>query len=253
MIKNLVIGGCVYNDEHRFLKEWLENLSKLNCKIFIIEDGSSDNSLSICEKYTSYILQTNRLYPQGENLIRKLWWDEASKLINNGDYLFPLDTDEFLTENSIIHFEEELYNCEKNDCDAITVDNYDMWNENEYRDEPEKGWIHSTKPLVNCIKFNKNKQYLWYQMYLHCGSIPANAYCCAYPSKLQIKHYGFYTPQLREDKVKFYEKYDPYDIIGAKNKQYATILDDNPKLFPFVDNYTKTDFPKGNRWPNYIL
>ena len=60
MIKNLIVGGCVYNDEHKFLRPWLESLKKLTDKIFIIEDGSTDNSLLICREYTPYILQTNR-------------------------------------------------------------------------------------------------------------------------------------------------------------------------------------------------
>lgn len=254
MIKNLVMGGCIYNEEHKFLIPWLESLKKITDKIFIIDDGSTDNTLSICEKYTSYILKTDRLYPKGENILRKLWWDEASKLINNGDFIFPLDADEILTDNSILHFEEEIYNCLKKDGDAIAMDYYDMWNENEYRDEPEKGWVRTTRPMNNCVKFNKNKKYLWYQMYIHCGSVPANAYYCVYPSKLQIKHYAFSTLELRKNKINFYEKYDPYDIIGAKNKEYASFLDENPKLYPFIDNYeNKIIIEAKNRWPRYTL
>ena len=236
-MNNLIIGNCIYNEEHRFLTLWLETISKLTDKIVIIDDGSTDNSLSICSKYTHYIFQTNRMYKLGENKIRKLWWDKASEIANDGDFLFPIDADNIITDNSISNFEKEMYNCQKLEGDAISMHCYDMWNENQYREEPAKGWIQSLIPYTFCVKLNKKRKYSFNNMYIHCGSVPINSYFSAYYSKLQIKHLGFSTPDLRKEKVEFYKEYDPYDIIGAKNKKYASFLDENPILKNFKDNF----------------
>ena len=238
-MNNIIVGGCIYNEEKKFLKKWLEAISKITNKILIIDDGSTDNSLSICSKYTSYILQTNRLYFMGENKLRELWWNEASKIANDGDFLFPIDADNIITENSILNLEKEIYNCNKLNGDAIAGHCYDMWNEKEYREEPEKGWFESTKPWINCVKLDKTKQYYWYNMYIHCGSIPINGYFSAYPCKLQMQHLGFSTPELRKEKINFYNQYDPHDIINEKNRKYKSFLDENPKLYPFIDLYEK--------------
>ena len=251
-MNNLIIGGNVYNDEHKFLIPWLENISKLNSKIVIIDDGSTDNSLSICSKYTSYIFQTNRLFEQGENKIRQLWWEKATEIAEEGDFIFPLDTDVTLTENSILYYYEELEKCIKNNCDALCGTQYDMWNKEYYREEPEKKWVENLHPWKIGIKYKKNYKYYWNEMPIHCGQLPINAFFSIYPTKIQGQHWGYSTPELRRKKVDFYNKYDPYDITEVGKIRYDSIMDENPHLYPFIDNYIENNYNKNyNKWIYY--
>ena len=237
-MNNLIIGGLVYNEEYKFLHQWLENNSKLSNKIVIIDDGSTDNSLTICSKYTSYISQTNNLMNKNESLLRKTLWDKCIELANNGDYIFISDNDELLTENSLENFEKIINIANSLECDAISYILYDMWNNDYYRED--KYWTAHKKLWTHCIKYNKNKNYYWNTNQLHCGRLPINSFNISFPSKLQVKHMGYSTLELRKKKFEFYNNLDPNGIYGIK-EQYNSILDKNPNLIKFKDNFEENN------------
>lgn len=234
-MNNLIIASLVYNEEHRFLEKYLNSISKLTNKIVIIDDGSTDNSLNICSKYTSNIFQTNRVFDDKEPELRKMLWDKTILLAQDGDFILNSDCDEIFTENSLNHFEEAIYNCNKLGADALGWTKYDMWNKNQYREE-NPYWIASKKIWIWCVKYKKNYNYYWRNNKHHGGSVPINSYFCAYPSKLQIQHWAYSTLELREEKVNFYKRIDPEAQWGIK-EQYDSILDENPTLIDFKDNF----------------
>lgn len=234
-MNNLIIGVIVYNEEKRFLKSFLDSISKLTNKIVIVDDGSTDNSLSICSKYTSNIYQTNRLYDKNEAELRKYLWDKTSLLADNGDFIFNSDADEIFTPNSLNYFEQYLYECNKLGGDSISWIKYDMWNETQYREEPPL-WTASQRFWTWCVKYRKNYNYYWTDMKIHGGSVPINSYFCTLPTKLQIQHWAYSTLELRNEKVNFYKQYDPEAKFGNK-KQYESILDKNPILIDFKDSF----------------
>ena len=78
--------------------------------------------------------------------------------------------------------------------------------------------------------------YYWTNMKIHGGSVPINSYFSAYPSKLQIQHWAYSTLELRKQKVDFYKTYDEGAKCGNK-QQYDSILDENPNLIDFKDNF----------------
>ena len=234
-MNNLVLGCLVYNEENRFLKEYLENMSQLTNKIVIIDDGSTDNSISICSKYTSEIYLTDRLMTKDESLLRKTLWDKCCNLCNKNDYILIQDCDEFYTKNSLENFEKAIKTGESLGADSIAIKKYDMWNENQYRENPPY-WQAHFNFLIWCAKYKPNYTYYWNNMKLHCGSLPVNAYYCAFPTKLQVQHLAYSTPELRQQKVKFYQELDPKAKWGIK-AQYDSILDENPTLINFKDNF----------------
>lgn len=237
-MNNLIIGLIVYNEENKFLNEVLESISKLSNKIVVIDDGSTDNSVGICSKYTSNIYQTNRLYNENEAKLRNMLWEKTSIIANDGDFIYNSDCDEIFTPNSLLHFEEAIWNCNKLGADSIAWTLYDMWNKNQYREEPPL-WTASKRLWTRCIKFKKNYTYYWNNLKLHCGSIPINGYFCTLPTKLQIQHWAYSTPELRQQKVEFYKHYDPNAIYGNK-EQYESILDTTPILKDFKDNFEES-------------
>lgn len=234
-MNNLILGCLVYNEEKRFLNQYLEKMSQLTNKIVIIDDGSTDNSIQICSKYTSEIYQTNRLMTKDESLLRRTLWDKCSLLCNNDDYILIQDCDEFYTENSLENFERALKTGEKLGADSLAIKKYDMWNKTQYREDPPYWQVHF-QFLIWCVKYRKNYNYYWNNMKLHCGSLPINSYFNAFPSKLQVQHLAYSTPELRQQKVDFYKNLDPNAQWGIK-EQYDSILSENPTLIDFKDNY----------------
>jgi len=237
-MNNLIIGGLVYNEEHKFLKQWLENYSKLTKKIVIVDDGSTDNSVSICSQYTSNIFKTDRLMTKNESQLKSTLWNKCVEIANNNDYILIIDNDELMTKNSIQHFEEELYNCKKMDGDSLGWTKYDMWNSTQYRSD--NIWTAHNRLWVWCVKFKKNYDYYWDNNLLHSNNLPINSYFSIYKTRLQIQHWAYSTPELREQKRKYYNDLDKDGRWGNLN-QYNSIFDENPTLIDFKDNFEDTE------------
>ena len=238
-MNNLILGCLVYNEEKRFLNQYLEKMSQLTNKIVIVDDGSTDNSVQICSKYTSEIYQTDRLMTKDESLLRRTLWDKCSLLCNNDDYILIQDCDEFYTEKSLENFEKEIKIGESLGADSLAIKKYDMWNNTQYREDPPF-WKAHLQFLIWCVKYKKDYNYYWNNMKLHCGSLPINSYYSAFPSKLQVQHLAYSNLKLRQQKVDFYKKLDPNPNDFMKI-QYNSILDENPTLINFKDNYEDTN------------
>ena len=238
-MNNLIIGGRVYNEEHKFLKQWLEKYSKLTNKIVIIDDGSTDNSVSICSKYTSYIYETNHLFKDETPKLNNLLWNYCTKIANNNDFILIIDNDELMTEKSIEHFEEQIYNCNKLDGDSISWAKYDMWNQTQYREDPPL-WMAHRMLWTWCVKYKKNYNYYWDNIKIHSILIPINSFYSNYPTKLQIQHMAYSTPELRLAHRKFYDELDKKGEWDSIEK-YNSILDENPTLIDFKDNFEDTE------------
>lgn len=237
-MNNLIIGTLVYNDEHKFLKQYLDKISQLTNKIVIIDDGSTDNSVSICSKYTSNIFKTDRIMTKSESLLRTALWNKCVQIANNNDFILILDSDELLTLNSIKHFEEKIYECNKLDGDSISTILYDMWNVSQYREDLPL-WKAHKNLWVWCCKYRKNYRYYWDNNKLHSNRLPINSHFSIYLTNLQIQHMSYSTPELRLAKRKYYDTLDKngeWDSI----KKYNSILDENPTLIDFKDNFEDT-------------
>ena len=234
-MSNLIVGTLVYNEEHKFLKQYLDNISKIADNLIIIDDGSTDNSLSICKQYTNNILQTNHLFQTNESQLRQLLWNCCVEKCKEDDFILIQDCDELYTNSSLQRFRLVMEAANKIQADGIGFYLYDMWNENQYREESPY-WTASQHLWIRCVRYKKNYTYYWNANKLHCGSLPINAYYCAIPSRLQIKHMAYSTLELRQKKVEFYNNLDPQGQYGIK-AQYNSILDEKPILKEFKDNF----------------
>ena len=237
-MSNLIVGSLVYNEEHKFLEQYLSGISKIADKLILIDDGSTDNSLLICKKYSNDVWVTNNLFKINESKLRQLLWDKCIEQCEDNDFILIQDCDELYTESSLQHFHQVINAADKIQADAISFYLYDMWNNKQYREEPPY-WTASQRYWVKCIRYKKNYTYYWNENKLHCGSLPINAYCCALPSRLQIKHMAYSTLELRKKKVEFYNNLDPYAEYGIK-AQYDSILNENPILKDFKDNFEES-------------
>jgi len=238
-MSRLIVGSLIYNEEHKFLQEYLNKVSKIADELIFIDDGSTDNSVNICKQYTNNIFITNHLFQQNESQLRQLLWKECCNFCKNDDFIFILDCDELLTESSIKYFHQAIEAANNLQADGISLILYDMWNKTQYREEVPY-WTASRHYWTRCVRYKKNYTYYWNNNKLHCGSLPINSYYAAIPTKLQIQHMAYSTPALRQKKVEFYNKLDPEGQFGIK-EQYNSILSDNPTLIDFKDNFEDTD------------
>lgn len=238
-INNLVIGTLVYNEEHKFLKKYLNKISQLTDKLVFIDDGSTDNSLSICKQYSQSVFVSDGLFKINESILRQNLWQKCAELCDKNDYILILDCDELLPQSSIDNFEKFLKINDELGGDGIGFNLYDMWNETQYREEPPY-WVASLRSNPRCIKYKKNYKYYWNNRKIHCGPFPINAYFSILPTCLQIQHMAYTTPELREKKLEFYKTYDKQPDNFLIN-QYNSICAENPILKDFKDSFIDYD------------
>ena len=144
----------VYNGE-KFIKKCLDsviNQTYNNLEILIINDGSTDNTLELCEEYKErdkrikIITQNNKGLAESRNV-----GIENS----NGEYLYFVDVDDFISEDVI----EYLYNlCKKYEVSMATCMSMDIYDYNyEIKNIEEKIRIISGKDMLKKILLSEDR------------------------------------------------------------------------------------------------
>ena len=122
----------VYNGE-KFIKKCLENIinqTYKNLEILVVNDGSTDNTLSICQEIKDNRIRIINQENKGLSLSRNVGIDNS-----NGEYLFFIDVDDWIDEDTI----EYLYklckenNAEMSTCRAIEVYSEELENNNSVK------------------------------------------------------------------------------------------------------------------------
>ena len=107
----------IYNSEH-YLDRCIQsviNQTEKDFELVLVDDGSSDNSCNICEKWVS-------AYPEKIRLIRK---DNSGSLFtrricleaSKGDYLYVMDSDDYLIDKDALRLIRQTIEREK--CDLV--------------------------------------------------------------------------------------------------------------------------------------
>ncbi len=151
----------VFNVED-YLKQCIESILKQtykNLEIIILNDGSTDNSKSICEIYKKKDSRI-KLYSKkngGLSSARNYGLEKS-----NGDYILFVDSDDFI-ENWMV---EELINkCEQNDCQIGMIGVYKFFSSQKFYKESnfnQFGKVNSLIALKNCLL---NGFYAWNKIY----------------------------------------------------------------------------------------
>lgn len=113
----------VYNGE-RFIKKCLENIinqTYKNLEILVVNDGSTDNTLSICKEIKDNRIRIINQENKGLSLSRNVGIDNAK-----GEYLFFIDVDDWIDEDTI----EYLYKlCKENKAEMSTCRAIEVYKE----------------------------------------------------------------------------------------------------------------------------
>lgn len=135
----------IYNSE-KFLRKCLEsilNQSFLNYELLLINDGSTDSSLEICEEYYKKNKEKIRLYSnqnQGCSASRNFGISKAT-----GKYIIFIDSDDWIEPNML----ESMYNKALEEHSDIVISGAYF----EYKNE---------KIELEIIPTKENKDYFWF-------------------------------------------------------------------------------------------
>ena len=216
-------------NEERWIEKSLESASEICQEIVILDDCSTDSTVSICKKFPNVvdIYERKEPLPLDEARDRNLLLEMALK--RNPDYVLSIDGDEIIMPNSKEIFLEEL-NVIYPESKIFEFQFLYVWDQlNKIRYDGLYGKTWQPRLLKIDSDFSKLRiKESNYSGNLHCGSIPI-------PSKLsdrlirsnvKILHYGNFDNNLRQKKFKFYNQIDPNNqeqdgyvhIISEKGK-----------------------------------
>ena len=138
----------VFNGE-KYIKKCLDsviNQTYKNLEILIINDGSTDNTLNICESYKDERIKIISQENIGISRSRNVGIDNS-----NGNYLYFVDVDDFISPDTI----EYLYNLiQKYDVPIATCNSIDIYDYNiAIKNEKENTYIISAKEMLKRILF----------------------------------------------------------------------------------------------------
>jgi glycosyltransferase involved in cell wall biosynthesis len=223
----ITLSMIVKDEEHRYLSQVLGRLKGHIDEAVIIDDGSSDHTVEMCQRILRdiplHIIENEESLFSSESVLRKQQWDETIK--TQPDWILNLDADELLEDSfwktvqqHIDHPEYDMY------CFRL----YDMWNATHYR-EDEYWNAHTTyRPFL--MRYQPAFHYVWNDSNQHCGRFPLNIFSLKKAEKeSRIQHFGWAREEDREAKFKRYQDLDPNAIYGIK-EQYDSILAASPNL-----------------------
>ena len=142
----------VYNGE-KYIKKCIDSIINQTYKdleILIINDGSTDNTLNICNSYNDSRIRIISEKNKGLSLSRNTGIDNAK-----GEYLYFVDSDDYIEKDTIEYLYDLCikYNSKISCCRELDIHNYDF----NFKNEKEKIDILSSKDYLIKILFNENR------------------------------------------------------------------------------------------------
>lgn len=146
----------VYNGE-KYIKKCLDsiiNQTYKNLEVLIINDGSTDNTLSICNCYDDNRIKIITTENLGLSLSRNVGIDNS-----NGEYIYFVDVDDFIALDTI----EYLYNLSvKYNKEISTCKHLNIYNDNFKVNQPhEKVEELDSKEMLKIIFLKDNSVTIW--------------------------------------------------------------------------------------------
>ena len=231
-------------NESRWIKQSLESISEICKEIVILDDGSTDDTVKICENFPQVVdIHSQNDLPFNETRDKNTLLKMA--LSRDPDFILTLDGDEMIMPNSKQYLFYEL-NVLYPNVNLFEFKELYVWDKpNQYRCD---GVFNNTwsKKLFRLKDQPENLQF-------GRTDFPGNAHCAAFPnnligknqtvkSKINVLHYGYYDEELRRKKYDFLTKLDPNNIdfdgykhIFSGNSKFAGPNGMEFKIIPEIE------------------
>lgn len=141
----------VYNGE-KYIRKCLDSIINQTYKdleILIINDGSTDKTLSICKSYKDKRIRIITTKNQGLSLSRNVGLDNAK-----GDYIYFVDVDDFIELDTIEYLYKlsKKYKTDITTCNSMDIVNYDF----KLKEQEENIEILSSKEMLKKVLLHLN-------------------------------------------------------------------------------------------------
>lgn len=218
---NLIAGIRTKNGASKNLKEALDGAAQFCNRIVVLSDGSTDDTVKMCEDHQAVIEVRHYDRPFDERRDRNELWLMARD--HGADWYITIDDDEVFCMSR--ERAEKLMTCQNPHAKAFSFKWFTMWSENHYRDDDTFGEMAGFRM---CRMDIGRGIHLGNEIGLHCGNIPQwHEKNCAI-SDVRVKHLGFDTAVKRQAKFDFYQEIDTdkkKELIG--HDDYSHIKDEN--------------------------
>lgn len=223
----VLLSMLVKNEADRHLEKVLQHAASYVDEVLIVDDGSTDDSVAVCERVLRSVPHTIVRLPQSsfheEHRLRRMQWELARS--RRPDWILCLDADE-LFEARMQQQMRALVDQDR--FDAIAFRLYDFWDEHNYRDDSLWSAHRTFRPFL--VRALPTLGDTFRQMAQHCGRWPLDiTKLRTATSDLRLKHLGWSRAADRRAKYERYRRLDPKAEHGS-HAQYESILEPNPHL-----------------------
>ncbi|MBI5058202.1 methyltransferase domain-containing protein [candidate division KSB1 bacterium] len=215
-------------NEERWIKDVLDSAARVADDIVIVDDGSTDNTPSICKYHpavSAYYWQNEAETDQRRDKQRCL--EMALEL--NPDWIMGLDADEPLERSAAHRIFEAIRNCPA-DVATLKLESLFMWNDmNHFRSDgiyrricQERLFRVAGQPRDRLIY-----QPTTFKGNGHCTRLPGGIVGKELEIDAKILHMGYMYPDVRARRYEYYRQRDPREFA---NGDYEHLLDQPGQL-----------------------
>lgn len=212
----------VRNEEHRFLRQVLDDLSAYVDEIVILDDASTDSTPDICksyEKVACFARNDEPMFQIHEGRLREKLWAMVEE--TEPDWILAVDADEMFEGR----FKDEVRDLiNQTDYDAVEFRLFDFWNSlTHYRVDGE--WDPWPRFIRLLVRYFPGRTYTWPDLEFHSGRFPVEyrGDILTFHSDIRVKHFGWVNPSEHRAKYEFYRAKD-IKLRGSPCKHTESIL-----------------------------
>lgn len=203
----MICGAIICrNEADRYLKRTLENVTSLCDTFVVVDDGSTDGTVELCESFKPERLITlesiEGFWGKDEASPRKTLWDLAAVTVGADGWIYFSDSD------------HELLGCDRQTMKSLAASEnvnawswplYDCW-ESEDLMRVDGWWIGHDHPRPWMVRAFPSADFkaTWGRTDIHVGHIPQNFPLRAGIAPGGIRHLGYIKREHREEKARKY-------------------------------------------------
>jgi len=231
--KNKLVALYRVKNEEEWIGESLKACSRFCDEILLLDDGSTDKTLSIAKKFPKVKCRSyKRPFDEYRDRTELLKWGKQEK----ADWFIMVDGDEVPEERFTRKYVERLMNPKDPSIAAYSFKIATFWRgETNIRGDGIFGRLAG----IRMFKNRPNQKIAQtYKGGLHIVAPVDLSYAYTY-CPLRFKHYGYCTPELCREKYNYYVKIDkdkdPRLVGGAGD--YSHFIDESSlELYPWVED-----------------